>query len=927
MSPRSITHGLRRLFRRAEADQDLDDEIAQYLAMAVEEHMRAGMSRADAERAARVQFGGVESAKEGVRSAGWDGALDTLRRDMAYALRGLRRNPGFAIVAVLTLALGIGANTAMFSVVNAVLLRPLPYREPNRLALVWTDDVHRGLHQEATAFSTIQDWRTESHAFQGIAYFSTNRTSLLTNGESRGRTRSAFVSGNFFSLLGVAPLYGRAISAVDEENAEEVVVISYGLWQRQFAGDSTAIGKTIQADVGGKGLGRLRVVGVMPPHFYFPDKLTEIWTPATTYWRFKRESIEHFPSWARRWTAVVRLKPDVSVASARADLAHVGDRLTAAYPSSVPDFPGFTTNLLPLLDHVAGRNLQVALWVLLGAVGLVLLVACVNVANLLLARGAARQREFAVRRALGASRARLVRQLIAESMVLALTGGAIGVVAASLGVRALAVVAAARVPRIEEISVDGRVLLFAALASVVAGIVFGVVPALRVSRTDPSEVLKEGGNAAGGIRLRRARGVLVLAECALAIVLLTGAGLLLRSLSRLSAVDPGFDPRNVLTVRVEFPPEAGPTAEERTQTSTIAPARARGRDARVRALTARIAALPGVESVDFTDDMFIAGQGNKSITIPGRDTDSLDEGELNVGEVSPGFFRTMRVPLHAGRYLTNDDVQTKIRALWTGVITDMSLADKERLAVPEPVVVNDAFVRRFFPNEDPIGKRFCIDPTNKTYWFVIVGVVGDMHRSGLERRAIPEYFGPYLPQPNGRTDLLVRAQGDPLVLAPIVRQLVTQEVPGIIVVTVSTADRQLGDFSAERSFQTWLLSVFAALALVLAAVGIYGVVHYTVSERTREIGVRVALGASPAALMGLVIRQGMRMPMLGIVIGLGASLAATRVLSHMLFGIGATDPLTFAGVLLTLTLVAFAACVLPARRATKVDPITALRSS
>jgi putative ABC transport system permease protein len=927
MSPRLVSFGLRRLFRKTVVEQELTDEVGHFLEMAIQERMRAGMPRADAERAAQIEFGGVDAAKEGVRAAGWDGAIDTLRRDIAYALRGLRRNRGFAVIAVLTLALGIGANTAMFSVVNAVLLRPLPYRDANRLALIWTDDIRRGLHQEATAFSTIEDWRSDTRAFQSIAYYNTYRTALI-EGMQRDRTRVGFASGNLFSVLGVAPVRGRSISTVDEEKAENVAVISYALWQRRFNGDSSAIGTTIQTDATyseGRSDGILRIVGIMPPGFYFPDKLTEIWTPATTYWRFRRERSERFPSWARRWTAIGRLKPDRTIDVAKADLSRVGNYLAQTYRSDVPDFPGFATNVEPILDHVAGRKLQSALWVLAGAVSLVLLVACANVANLLLARGATRQREFAIRRAIGAGRGRLVRQLIAESMVLALAGGVLGAVAATLGARTLGIVAAAYVPRIEEIAIDARVLLFAAAASILSGIVFGVIPAFRVSRIDPSEALKEGAQTSGGVRLRRMRGLLVMAECSLAIVLLAGAGLLLRSLSRVSGVDPGFDPTQVLTMRIELAPEPPPTAEERTLGSVIAPARAQARVTRMNSLLERASAVPGVETASFVDDMFVNGQGNHSITIPGRPPASLAPGELNEGAASPGFFETIRVPLRRGRYLTRDDAATKIRALWNPVNTSMSLADKERLAVPEPVVVNDAFVQRFFPGEDPVGKHFCIDPTNKTYWYTIVGVVGDIHRQGLERRTIPEYFGSYLPSPTGRADLLVRTKGDPLAFAATVRQLVTSALPGVYVGRVTTADRQLGDFSAERRFQTWLLAGFAGLALALAAIGIYGVVHYAVAERTREMGVRVALGASPANLMRLVIRQGMLMPMIGIVVGIGASLAATRVISHLLFGVGETDPVTFIAVLVTLTLVALAACVMPARRATRVNPITALR--
>ncbi|HEY9225733.1 MAG TPA: FtsX-like permease family protein, partial [Gemmatimonadaceae bacterium] len=515
--------------------------------------------------------------------------------------------------------------------------------------------------------------------------------------------------------------------------------------------------------------------------------------------------------------------------------------------------------------------------------------------------------------------------LIAESSVLAAVGGVAGVLIATWGTRLLASIAAAYIPRADEITLDARVLAFAAVASLVAGLVFGFAPAFRVSAVDAGEVLKDG-QGIGSARLHRSRGALVIAECSLAIVLLAGAGLLLRSLIGVNSVHPGFDPRNVLTVRIELPPEAPSTVDERTMPSPIEQgrARARAREAPINALLTRIQSLPSVEAVGLNDDLFVVGDPNKSITIPGR-ADSLTAGGLNNGAVSPGFFTAMRVPLKRGRYLTRDDTYEKIRALSQLLITEWSLAEKERRAIAEPVVVNESFVRRFFPNEDPIGKKFCIDPTQKTYWYVIVGVVGDMHRSGLERDAFPEYYGPYLPSPTGRVDLLVRTAADPVALGPTLRREVTRMIPGSIVVNISTAEEGLGGFSAQRRFQTWLLLAFASLALVLAAVGIYGVVHYAVAERTREIGVRVALGATPAEVLALVIRQGMRMPAIGIVIGLASSAGLTRLLSHLLFNVGATDPVTFAGVGLVLAVVAAVACYFPARRATRVDPVRALR--
>jgi len=930
MSPlRSLSAGLRALFHGPAVDAEIDDELRDFIARATADNIRNGMTPDAAARAARIQVGGTATREE-VRTSGWESGIEFLLQDIRYAMRGLQRNPGFAAIAVLTLALGIGANTAMFSVVNAVMLRPLPYRDAGKLALIWTDDAKRGLHREATAWSTVMDWRQANRTFQDVAYFTTGRVAPMTNNPaaSRGRAREALVSGNLLPLLGVAPAQGRLLTSADEEQHAPVAVISYAFWQRFFAGAPGVVGKTISLDGPDKaGGGQITVVGVMPADFYFPDKVTDFWIPATNYWRFERERSERFLPWARRWTAIGRLRPEASLADARADLARVGRQLSSQYRSNFEEFPGFDATVLPVLDSIAGQSLQSALWVLLGAVSLVLLVACVNVANLLLARGASRQQEFAVRRAIGAGRGRIVRQLVVESLLLALVGGVTGVLIAAWGTEILATAAAAYVPRISEITLDWRVLSFAMVASIIAGVAFGLVPALKLSDADASEALKEGGRGTGRLKLRRSRSALVIAECALALVLLMGAGLLLRSLQRLQSVDPGFDPHRVLTMRMEFPAGPPPTAEERTQTSLAEQARAHAGESAMNAFVTRLKGMPGVEGVGFTDDLFINGQGNKSITIPGRSADEFPAGELNDGVATPGFFTALRVPLRKGRALTDDDATQRIRALWAPITTSLSLAEKERLAIPEPVVVNEAFVQRFFPNADPIGKRFCMDPTNKTYWYEIVGVVGDMHRSGLERRAIPEYFGSYFPSPTGRADLLVRTTGEPLQLAATVRREVLRAFPNITIVTVSTADAQLDDFSALRRLQTSLLTVFALLAVILAAVGIFGLVHYAVAERTREIGVRVALGATPREVLSLVVRQGMRMPVIGIVVGLVVSAGLTRVMSSLLFNVGATDPLTFAGVALVLGGVAAAACYVAARRAVRIDPILALRSA
>jgi len=921
---RSLRAGSRNLFRRASTDHELDDELRHYLELATNEKIRAGLSREDAERAARIEMGGLQQSKETVRSAGWEAHVEIFGQDVRYAARSLRRTPAVSIAVILTLALGVGANTTMFSVVNAVMLRPLPYRDPNRVALLWTDDIKRGLHREGTAQRTIMEWRARSRAFQSIAYFARGRVTPLRDGDrnARGRSLRAHVSGNLFSVLGAGALMGRTISPADEAVQPAVVVISYGFWQRWFSGAPDVVGRSLTLDDPGKsGPINFTVVGVMPAGFFFPDKAVEMWIPATDYWRFARESVELFPDWSRRWTGVGRLSPTASVADAQLEMTRIGHDLTTLFPTTRPDFPGFDVSVARVLDSITGMNVQSGLWLLLGATGLVLLISCANVANLLLARGALRQHEFAVRRALGGGRARLVRLLTVENLMLALAGGAIGVGIAVLATPLLGRVAASSVPRLDEISIDFRVLAFAAIATLVAALLFGAAPALRLAGVDPFDALREGGRGTGGRRIAALRAFVVFAECALAVLLLAGAGLLLRSLGHVNAVDPGFDPRNVLMARVEWGPEA-PTAAERSRPNDADAMQARAHEESARQLAASLRGLPRVNDVGFIDDFFIAGSANKSITIPGRgDQSGL---EVNNGDVTPDFFNVMHVRVVRGRALSHDDAMRKIRALWTPASSGASLADKERAAVAEPVVVNETFARRFFAGDDPIGKRFCIDPTGKTYWYVIVGVIGDMHRQGLERAAVPEYFGSYIPRPYNRGDLLIRTAGDPLTLAPLVRQMVTR-IPGTFVASVSTADAQYGEFAAARRLETSLLVAFAGLALTLAAIGVFGLVHYAVAERTREIGIRVALGATPGDVLGAVVAQGMRMPLAGIILGLTAAVGLTRTMAHLLFNVGATDPATFATVALLLATVAVVACYLVGRRGTRIDPIRALR--
>jgi predicted permease len=918
---RATLIGLRRLFSRSAVDRELHDEVQQYLEHATAAHMKAGLSREEAERAARIEFGGVENVKDQLRASGWDGVVSSLWQDLRFGARTLRRNPAFTLVTLATVVVGIGANTAMFTVIQAVMLRPLPYSRPEQLAVLWSEAPSRGVREGPTSYQTVVDWKGSSRSFTDLAIYGPVTTT--TADEPRERLAGAFASANLLPLLGVAPSLGRAITQREEQERVASAVISHAFWQQRFGGDSSVIGKTLRFDdVGKMSLPAVTIVGVMPESFAFPDKQTQLWIPATLYWRWERERTERFQWWSRRWNVVGRLAPGVTLPAAQRELAIIGARLAVDYPANVPDFPGFTPRIVGLLDQVTGADLRSGLWLLFGAVSVVLVIACANVANLLLARGAVRRHELATRRALGASRGRLVRQLVVESLTLSVAGGALGVGVAALTTRWLGAVVSLDVPRFDELRVDTTVLLFAALTSVVTGVAFGAIPALSVTRVSPSAVLKESGRFAGG-RRRRTTASLVVAECSLAVVLLVGAGLLVRSLARLNAVDPGYRSSGVMSIRIALPPDRPTTRAEERATIDPGVILATERDATLSALVERVSALPGVEGAGFTDDLLMRGEPDESITIPGRP--DIPSAQLYTTSVSPGLFAMLGVPLRAGRHLTRADAALKIRALW-GPPSDRSLTldQQSRVALAEPVVVNEAFVKRFFPGENPVGRRFCIDPTGKTYWYEIVGVVGDMHRQSLERQPIPEYFQIFLPRTNA--ELLVRTSGDPLSVAPSVRRLVRDAFPGAIVLAVTTVDRRLGALSARRRFQTSLLATFASLALVLAAVGIYGIVHYSVAERRRELGVRLALGAAPRDVVMDVVARGMAFPVVGVVIGLTAAAGVSRVMTSLLFGVARSDPATLVVTVVVLLGVAFVACFLPARRASRVDPVIALRA-
>jgi putative ABC transport system permease protein len=649
------------------------------------------------------------------------------------------------------------------------------------------------------------------------------------------------------------------------------------LWRRRFGASPDAIGKTLEID------GQTsQVIGVMPADFYFPTKDTQLWEPVTAarYWEGSRA--ERF---ADPWRVVGRLKPHATFDQAQAEMNAIGQRLAQAYPTTDDDFAGFGVNVVPLSVQFTGKNLRLALWILLGAVVFVLLIACANVANLLLARGAAREREFAVRAALGAGRGRLIRQLLTESAFLALVSGLLGLGLAALGVRALVAFAPPDTPRLDGVTIDPGVLGFTACVSLLSGLLFGLAPAWKVSRSNPNIALKEGGRgSSGGLRLRQTRGLLVVMECALAVALLASAGLMIRSFMRLQSVDPGFKPEGLLLARVSLPQSANRTG---TQTAAF-----------FRQVIEQVAALPGVHAAGAIEDFIMRRNPDNTITVEGRAPD--DAGELIAERISHDLFQALAMPLLKGRFFTRQE----------------TLASRV-------AIINETLARRLFPGEDPIGKRFKFGgPQSENNWFEIVGVVGDLRRQRLEKQDVSEVYAPGV---SNNMDLLVRVNADPLALVGAIRREIRSVDPTAAVYGVTTGPRLAEKLGAGRRFQTGLLALFAMVALVLATIGIYGVMRYAVAQRTHEIGIRLALGARSADVLRLIIGQGMKLTLIGVATGLLASFALSRVMTQLLFGVGATDPATFVGVAVALMGAALLACYLPARRATKVDPLTSLR--
>ncbi len=803
--------------------------------------------------------------------------MQSFWQDLRYGARMLLKNPGFTLIAIVTLSLGIGANTAIFSVINSVLLSALPYPQPEQLAMVWCDNRRQGIPDDITSYPNFVDWRDRNKTFQGMAGVTDDTYNLTGAGEPE-EIRGATVSINFFQLIGVNPMLGRVFTAEEEQpGRNRVVVLSHSLWRRRFGGDPGVLNKTISLSDE-----PYIIVGIMPPGFQFPEN-TEIWGPLAPDEGMRGARFGFF------LPVVGRLKPGVTRAQAQADLDVVANQIEKQFP----DMAGYGVNVVPVLENTVGP-IRRALMILFVAVLFVLLIACANVANLLLARATARQREVAVRAALGAGRWRIVRQLLTESMLLSVLGGALGVLLAWWGLRLLVNLSPANIPRLETIRLDGRVLWFALTLSLVTGLIFGLAPALQTSHLKLSEALKEGARTgAGGGRAQRIRGVFIVAEVALTLALLVGAGLLVRSFWRLQQVNPGFKTDHLLTLRV-----------------TLWGSKYRqGGAQRVsfyERLQERLAALPGVVSASATSDIMLRKLANSaSFTIENRPRDPGELAlELPIDRVQPNYFQTMGIQLLQGRAFTAQDSRESTRVS----------------------IVNETFVKRYFPNEDPVGKRFTFGGGGpNARWITIVGVVRDTKRQGIDQPVRIESWMPLAQMPSGSMDVVLRTTGDPLALSNAVREAVWSLDRDLPIPSIRTMEQILSERVAQQRLNMLLLGLFAMVALILAAVGIYGVMNYTVTQRTNEIGIRIALGAQSGDVIGLVLKQGMALTLVGVAIGLIATFAMTRLMASLLFGVSARDPITFAAIAALLTGVALVACWIPARRATKVDPMVALR--
>ncbi len=871
---RILLFRLSALVRSRRMDREIDDEITSHLAEATEEYVRQGLSPEEARQAAQRRFGGVTQTKEvyrEVRSFMW---LAELPRDVRYALRTLRKSPTFTMTAAATLALAIGATTTMFSVLNAVLLRPLPYRAPEQLAMLWTEDPTQNLHEGRSALWDVEQWLTQTQSFADMATFDSVATTL-TAAEGTEQIVGASTSPNLLSLLGVQPVRGRNFSSEETEEQKRLVLISHRFWQARFGGSDDAIGATLVLN----GLPS-QIIGILPADFQIATLGADVWEPHTT-----RRSVRG----GQTWFVVGRLRPTVTFDQARTEMSAIARRLNDQLPAAERR-QGI--GVVPLSLYMVGPRSRLALWMLGGAVLCVFVIAAANVTSLSLARNTARAREMAVRGALGASAGRIVRQLLTESVVLGALSGLIGTLLASVGIDLIRAFGPGNLPRLKDVSLDLRVLGLALAMSLLAGILVGLAPAMTAMRRDLRPSGEEGGRSvSGGASSRRIRRALVVAEFALAIVLLVGAGLLVRSWWYVTNTDPGFGPERVLVMNVTAPPTLGVPAQRTDLYDRV---------------LEQIQAVPGVESAGIIDDLFTGNPREQALTVE-RDAGAVFERLVFTrDEVSADFFRTLGTPLLRGRVFSIGD----------------------RPEAPRVAIINDALARRSWPGQDPVGRRFKFGPQDSDGpWYTVVGVVGNMRRQGLEREALPQMFVSLAQNPASRNvDLFIRTSSDdPLSMAGALRAAVGRVEKNAAISGVAPLEQQLGTYLTQRRFQTSLLSGFSVVALLMAAVGIYGLIRYSVATRTQEIGLRMALGADAGHIFRTIIGEGLTLSLTGVALGLVGAWWLGRAGSSLLSGVTASDPLTFTTVSLLLTAVATAACYFPARRAMAVDPIVALR--
>ena len=792
-------------------------------------------------------------------------------RDGRYAVRQLWKTPGFTIVAVLTLAVGIGATSAIFSVVNGVLLRPLPYQAPD--ALVRVHEIVPQYGRFSVAPANFLDWRAQSTVFERIVAYTTT-SGTFADGNGPERIQGAAVSWDLFEMLGVAPALGTGFAATqDAPGANNVIVLSHTLWQGRFGADPGVIGRAVP--VNGT---PVTILGVMPAGFYFPARTAEFWRP-----------IALNPANASRGGhflgVTARLKPDVPIERAQAEMKTIAERLAREYPNNSANE---SAEVVPLLEQIVGP-VRPALLTLLAAVGVVVLIACANVANLLLVRASVREKEVAIRSALGADRSRLVIQMLVESLVLAVIGGGLGLILAYAAMAPIQTLGTGSIPRVADVTIDGRVLTFVMLASLFTGLLFGLAPAWHASRSGPGAVLKEGGRSSTTSGGRWVRSSLLVAEVGLSIILLVGAALLLRSFSKLTSVDPGFDPDPVLAFQVSLPASsyADPPRQIAFWTTFLE----------------RLHAVPGVRSAGLVQTLPMRGGYVLSFDVQGRPPARPgEEPSANHRVVSTNYFQTLGIPLRRGR----------------------AFDDRDRPGAKMVAVIDEAFASRHFPNEEPIGRGLDIGNGSDGF-YEIVGVVGNVHHASLDAEPVPTMYVPWTQDVFSTMWVLAKTDGEPALLTSAVRQAVRDLDPALPAYSITPLAQVVSESVAQQRFSMLLLALFAAIALFLAAVGLYGVVSYSVSQRTREIGLRVAIGASPAQVVRLVVGGGMKFVVVGIVLGLAGALALSRYVETLLFDVAPFDLVSYAATAGGLLIVAIVACYVPARRAMRVDPIVALQ--